>query len=1070
MKKFLLCAFLIGFSVNSLVAQLITENTLTVQQYVQEVLLGANVSVSNITFNGSASAAASTSVGGFDCPDCNLGIASGFAMSTGGVDALIGPNDNGSATSTGSGLALGSDSDLLSLVQANGGNSIHDWSIIEFDFVPLGDTLRFNYVWGSEEYDGFVGSQFNDVFGFFISGPGISGPFQNNAMNIALVPGTTNVGVAINTINNGNGNAGPCTACDYYNQLDSDADSWDNMDEDIHTNPYYIQFDGYTDVLTAMAVVQCGLTYHIKLAVCDANDGILDSGIFLERESFSSNLIVQVELDLDVSGPNGNSMFETCGSGGVTFSRPETGNPNIPLVAYIDITGSATMGVDYTVFPDSVYFAPGVMEVYIPIDAIEDNLVEGAENVHIQVSNIAECGESLLSSSFDFFVVDYADPLDVSGFDVQICSGETVTLEPTIDGGFGVYTFDWSTNETTPSIDVTPGLTTTYFLTVGDTCGLPSDDATFVVNVLITPQLVIDIDQSGPQVIECGDGANLTATTTGGSLPYTWTWTNSQGWNLWGWDNTLFYNSWNGEGYCYVEVEDMCGFTEMDSIYIDINTPPMVIDAPTTMQVNCNDNFTIPTTVTGGDGLYWYSWSWNGLPDWNNWNANYSGVATENGIASVNVGDNCGQSITAEIAVEVVIPSLEITLADSLFGNCNTNFNISPTFIGGSGNSTMWDFVWTENNSMIGTNNTLNYNTDNSTQIEVAVTDLCGTTAADSVMIIIQNPALFISLGDNVNASCIDETTFAPTIQGGSGGFTFQWTVDGTPVGIGGSYTLQSFETVTVALAMSDACGQSSSDAAELIIPNIPLSITAVSDTTICVGQDAYLWALAEGGEGGFGYVWSNEEVGDSITINGLDITQILEVVATDICGASITEQITVNVLPVSAGFTVQNHGDNLFTFTAMPTPPCPDCDISWSFGDGFTDDDITTTHQYDGLDSYQASLTLVNEIGCSNTQYYTVLGSALIYIPSSFTPNGDGVNDVWRVVNKGIMEYEISIFNRWGDVVFTSKNPEEVWIGGTLKEGEGYYNQTEIYNYALRVKGFDSETYKTRGTITMIR
>jgi gliding motility-associated-like protein len=193
-------------------------------------------------------------------------------------------------------------------------------------------------------------------------------------------------------------------------------------------------------------------------------------------------------------------------------------------------------------------------------------------------------------------------------------------------------------------------------------------------------------------------------------------------------------------------------------------------------------------------------------------------------------------------------------------------------------------------------------------------------------------------------------------------------------------------------------------------------------------------------------------------------------VIATDICGESITDQVAVYVLPISAGFNVQNLGDNLFEFSANPTPACPNCDILWDFGDGFDDNDWVVTHQFDGLDTYQASLTMVNEIGCSNTQYYTVMGSALIYIPSSFSPNGDGINDVWHVVSNGIMEFEINIFNRWGNVVFSSTDPEEVWLGGELTNGEGHYRQNEIYNYSIRVKGFDSETFNKQGTIMMIR
>jgi hypothetical protein len=236
---------------------------LTVQEYVQNILLGQNVSVSNITFNGGSANVVSPSVGGFDCPNCNLNIFSGFAMTTGDVAGLVGPNNISSFNGNGTGGAAGQDPDLLDLIQEliPGADpnivDVNDWVIIEFDFVPLGDTLQFQYVWASEEYDEFVGTNFNDIFGFFISGPGISGPYANNAANIARVP-DTNAPVAISTINNGNGNTGPCTSCDYYNQDGQYAAI--PFDDPIHSDPYYMQLDGYTDVLTATAIVQCGET------------------------------------------------------------------------------------------------------------------------------------------------------------------------------------------------------------------------------------------------------------------------------------------------------------------------------------------------------------------------------------------------------------------------------------------------------------------------------------------------------------------------------------------------------------------------------------------------------------------------------------------------------------------------------------------------------------------------------------------------------------------------------------------------------------------------------------------
>jgi hypothetical protein len=230
-------ATFILLGIQPLRAQLVCTNDMTIEQYVQEVLLGANVEMFNITYNGGPAGVISTQVGGFECVDCNMGIESGFAMSSGDVMGMQGPNNSEAYTGTSAGLYAGTDPDLVDLVTAAGGSSVNDWVIIEFDFIPLGDTIQFQYVWGSEEYDFYANSSFNDVFGFFLSGPGISGPYEDDAENIALIPGT-DIAVGINTINNGSGNTGPCEYCEYYNQdTPYDGYYWEDPENDLYTNP-----------------------------------------------------------------------------------------------------------------------------------------------------------------------------------------------------------------------------------------------------------------------------------------------------------------------------------------------------------------------------------------------------------------------------------------------------------------------------------------------------------------------------------------------------------------------------------------------------------------------------------------------------------------------------------------------------------------------------------------------------------------------------------------------------------------------------------------------------------------
>lgn len=213
------------------------------------LLEGLGVTISNLTINCSGSA-----YGHFNGTS-ELAITNGIVMSTGDAMSL---GTSNTSTSTSTSLGTAGDSDMTALC----GIQTYDACVMEFDCVPTGDTLEFNFAFGSEEYPEYVGSSFNDVFAILLSGPGITG-----TQNVAAIPGGTVVSV-------NNVNATTNSAYFYDNE-----------------NPagQYISMDGFTVNLTAFSVVVPSSTYHFKIAIADAGDGVLDSGVFLEAFSFRSN-------------------------------------------------------------------------------------------------------------------------------------------------------------------------------------------------------------------------------------------------------------------------------------------------------------------------------------------------------------------------------------------------------------------------------------------------------------------------------------------------------------------------------------------------------------------------------------------------------------------------------------------------------------------------------------------------------------------------------------------------------------------------------------------------------------
>lgn len=278
MKKIYTALFGV-FALANLNGQITLAPTVNIQQAVQSNFLGNGIFTSNITFNGESNPASSPYFSAFEGANANLGISSGIVLSTGGVEELIGEFPMIEAYAV-------QDPDIIALLETP--YNVGELASLEFDFIATGDSMAFQYVFASVEYPEWVGTNFNDHFGFFISGPGIEGSYSNNAVNIALVPNSqTNVG--INTVNQ-------TLNSEYYNV---------SGDIGIFT------IDGYTDVMHAcIGQLVVGETYHIKLVIADISDSALSSHVFLSGDSFEQFCSANTE-----GGPEGiqsqNCMLST---------------------------------------------------------------------------------------------------------------------------------------------------------------------------------------------------------------------------------------------------------------------------------------------------------------------------------------------------------------------------------------------------------------------------------------------------------------------------------------------------------------------------------------------------------------------------------------------------------------------------------------------------------------------------------------------------------------------------------------------------------------------------------------
>ncbi len=452
-------------------------------------LAGRGLTISNVQLTCD-SAAYGTFSGG---ASTNLGFNNGILLTTGSAVNAIGPNDSIFPASTCVGTSV-KDSNLVHIDSA----AHNDPCILQFDIVPQCNTLTLRFVFGSGEYPTYVGS-YNDAFGFFITGPNPTGPAYNGN-NIALLPNGTPV--SINTVNNGNGNSGPCTNCTYYVNNSGGAT---------------IQYAGMTTVLTvSVALVPCA-TYHFKVAIADAGDCLIDSGVFVDFVECSTSLNAVSSVTPSGCTCSGSAtVTTTLGFPPYTYSWIPSGNTtntlsNICAGTYTCIvkdgsscgpgdtvrmtvpstngmtltstqtnvqcnggcTGSATATPTGGVTPFTYSWSPGGATT-----STINGLCAGLYTCN--VTDAHGCAGNQV------FTIMQAPALHAVMVDtLPICTGAKGVLHATATGGTPVYTIKWSNGINGSADTVKPAVNTYYKATITDSAGCTTSDSTLVV---ITPK------------------------------------------------------------------------------------------------------------------------------------------------------------------------------------------------------------------------------------------------------------------------------------------------------------------------------------------------------------------------------------------------------------------------------------------------------------------------------------------------------------------------------------------------------------------------------------------------------
>jgi len=413
--SFLLLFFLFCFLNAS--AQIEVEPTgvlFTPESLITSVFLDSGVEVLEVTHEGT-----DNSVGYFTNGQGDIGIDRGIIMSTGLATTAATPNDMGGTTGTTSDQNI--NDPFLSTISGN----LRDVTKYTIKFIPTADTLRFRYTFASEEYPEYACSNFNDIFGFFIHGPDINGPYPNNATNIALIPELsdptgltfTDLPVTINNVNPGQvGANGQLVNCmSPIGTLDYGAYYRDN------TGSQNLTYDGYLKTFFAQVIVTPCEEYTIVLSLADVTDQNFDSAVFLEARSFGTGSL-QVEVNtFSLDG----SLSEGCTEGSLSINLP--GPAENDLALDYTIFGTATPGVDYSAIPSDLTILAGESSISVPIIVFEDGIDEPVETIGIDIQR-----DICNRDTFYFLLNDnQLKALDL-GPDTIICTDAPVQLDGTI--------------------------------------------------------------------------------------------------------------------------------------------------------------------------------------------------------------------------------------------------------------------------------------------------------------------------------------------------------------------------------------------------------------------------------------------------------------------------------------------------------------------------------------------------------------------------------------------------------------------------------------------------------------
>jgi gliding motility-associated-like protein len=477
-----------------------------------------------------------------------------------------------------------------------------------------------------------------------------------------------------------------------------------------------------------------------------------------------------------------------------------------------------------------------------------------------------------------------------------------------------------------------------------------------------------------------------------------------------------------------------------------------------------------PLNATGGIS---YSWSPStGLSSISSQAVTALPSVTTDYVVSVFDADGCFNSDTVRVNI-MPAPNASISFTNACAGN-PVSLNDNSTIISGSVQSYSWNFG--NGQSSTQPQNSVLYNISQPYTVSlIATSDLgCNDTAILNFTPFPVPDAAFTITNPCLNSPILFTDTSLP----GTGSIqNWNWNLT-NPSGITQSFNSSqaTFNTSVGGIYTMGLNVTNSQGCTDTVIQNFTLQQViayAGNPVIICSGQFTQLTAYTQSG---YQFSWSppdylsNPNISNPILTPSVSGSYILTVTDAQGCISSDTLFVTVNPVPV-ASFTANPMETSVFNPLIQFTNTSSGADTyTWIFGDGQGSNVISPEHSYQEAGNYSVDLTVENAFGCSDNFKLNIIVTpeGTLYVPSAFTPNDDYNNDSFRAVGVGISNFSMTIFDRWGEIIFESDDIQAAWNGRHAATGQ--LCQQDVYVYLIDYRDVDNIRRQIRGSVLLYR